>query len=511
MKKPLALIILDGWGFTPMREGNAIELANTPYYDEIREKFPRTLLHASGERVGLPGNIAGNSESGHLNLGAGRIVESDLVRIDKAIASGEFAANEVLGKALDGVKATDKALHLIGLFSYGEVHSSQHHLFSILRMAKKRGLTKVFVHCILDGRDTAPSSADIYIEALEIKLADIGIGEIATICGRFYAMDRNNNWERIARAYTMLTHGEGERATDAVWGIRNSYLRGVTDEFVEPIVLERKFGVPVAKIEDGDTAICFNFRADRMRQLIRVLAVADAREISLPNKPQVKTVCLTEYDPSFNLPVAFPRPLLQNTLGEVFAAHGIRNLRLAETEKALNVTQMLNGGAEHEFESETRFIVPSAKVSTYDLEPEMAAFKITDRFLRAIDEAENQVFIVNFANPDMLGHTGKLEKAVEAIQYVDTCLGWIVRTMRKIGGTTIITSGHGNCEQMQDLNNGEPFTAHTTNQVPLYLIDEDTIGAKLRENGALEDVAPTILAILGIEKPSEMTGKDLRA
>ncbi|MBC7796252.1 MAG: 2,3-bisphosphoglycerate-independent phosphoglycerate mutase [Pyrinomonadaceae bacterium] len=508
-KTPLALIIVDGFGHSPNREGNAIALAQTPYYDEIQAKFPQTLLEASGLRVGLPGDVIGNSEVGHLNIGAGRAIKTDLVRINNAIETGEFFENQNLTAAFDNAKNKDKSLHLLGLVSDGQVHSSQEHLFALLRMAKRRGLQKVFVHAFLDGRDVSPTSAHIYLEALELKMHDIGVGKIASVCGRFYAMDRDNRWERTARTYTTLVHGEGERTFDAISAVRNSYQRGVTDEFVEPVVVEEREGFPLATIRDGDSIIFFNFRADRARQLTRALTVRGFNEPFAIYKPKTHSVCMTQYDKDFQLPVAFEPVTNKNVLADVFAEKGITNFRFAETEKYAHVTYFLNGGIEKEFACENRLLLPSPKVKTYDLEPEMSAFKITDKVLRAIEARETDVFIINFANCDMVGHTGKLDKTIEAVQYVDTCLGWITKGIRSAGGTTLLTSDHGNCEQMLDLRTGEPHTAHTTNLVPFHIIGREYEGAKLREDAALCDVAPTILSLLNVEKPVEMTGKSL--
>jgi 2,3-bisphosphoglycerate-independent phosphoglycerate mutase len=509
-KGPLALIILDGFGHSNAREGNAVALAEMPFYDELREKYPHTLIEASGACVGLPAHVMGNSEVGHLNMGSGRVIMTDVRRIDYAIETGEFYSNEALVKALDAAKARGGALHLLGLLSDGLVHSSQEHLYALLRMAKERGLARAYVHCFLDGRDTPPSSAEIYIRALQSKLDEIGTGEIATLCGRYYAMDRDKRWERTKRAYDLLVHAEGERATDPFAALRRSYERGVTDEFVEPVCLVREDGSPVATIKDNDACVFFNFRADRARQLTRALAVAGFDEFDISDRPLVDFVCFTLYDLTFRLPIAFPQLRHKNILAEVFAATNVRNYRLAETEKYAHVTYFFNGGTETAFEHERRLLVPSPKVATYDLMPEMSAFKVTDKILRAIDEGGTDVFIVNFANPDMVGHTGNLQKTIEAVQYVDTCLGWITKSLKTARGRCLITADHGNCEQMIDPRTGQPHTAHTTNPVPFHLIDADSIGVPLRDDGALEDIAPTILALLGLSKPSDMTGRDLR-
>ena len=507
---PLALIILDGFGYRAEREGNAIALAKMPYYNGLIEKYPHTLIEASGECVGLPPGVMGNSNVGHLCMGAGRVVLTDIERINHAIKSGEFWQNLALNAAMDNAIKHDRALHIMGLVSDGLVHSSQEHAYALLRMAKECEVRRVFIHCFLDGRDTPPSSAEKYVAAMQEKCREIGVGEIATIVGRYYAMDRDKHWERIERAYKLLVNGEGERATDPLAAITKSYEHGITDEFVEPIVITRDSGEPVATIKDGDSVIFFNFRADRAREITRALAVPGFDAFPAPNRPHVHFVCFAVYDKTYPLPVAFPPPHPVNVLAEVFAALGVRNFRLAETEKYAHVTYFFNGGVEHEFPFEKRLLIPSPRVATYDLMPEMSAFKITDKLLRAIEECETDVFIVNFANPDMVGHTGMLDKTIEACQYVDTCLGWITKAMRTARGTTLITADHGNAEQMIDLKTGQPHTAHTSNPVPFHLIDEDSIGMKLREGGGLRDVAPTMLGLLEIEKPAEMTGRDLR-
>jgi 2,3-bisphosphoglycerate-independent phosphoglycerate mutase len=509
-KPPLALIILDGFGYRAEREGNAIALADMPYYDELREKYPHTLIQASGECVGLPTGVMGNSNVGHLCLGAGRVLRTDVERINHEISSGTFFHNLALAAAMDNAVKHDRALHIMGLTSDGLVHSSQEHAYALLRMAKEHEVRRVFVHCFLDGRDTPPSSAEKYVATMQEKCREIGVGEIATVVGRYYAMDRDKRWERIERAYRMLVHGEGEHTRDPIAALGRSYERNVTDEFVEPIVVTREEGVPVATIQDGDSVIFFNFRADRARQITSALAVPGFDDFPAPNRPHTHYVCFAVYDKTYPLPVAFPPELPRNILADVFAVSGVDNYRMAETEKYAHVTYFFNGGAEREFPHEKRLLVPSPKVATYDLAPEMSAFKITDKLLRAIEGREADVFIVNFANTDMVGHTGKLDKAIEACQYVDTCLGWITKAIRAQRGTMLITADHGNAEMMIDPKTGQPHTAHTTNPVPFHLIDEASIGVKLREGGALEDVAPTMLGLLGLEKPSEMTGMDLR-
>ena len=509
-KGPLALIVIDGWGYSATREGNAIALASTPFYDELCEKYPQTLLEAHGSRVGLPAGVMGNSEVGHLNIGSGRVIRMDVSLVDHEIATGEFFRNATLAGAIDTARDRGKALHLMGLISDGQVHSSLTHLYALLTMARERGLERVFIHCFLDGRDTPPASGAHYISQLQRKVVELNCGEIATIVGRYYAMDRDRRWERTQRAYDLLTKAIGARATEPIAAIKHSYERGVTDEFVEPIVIVRADGSPVATIKDGDSVIFFNFRPDRARQLTRSLAIAEFNEFPITDRTQVEFVCFTMYDNTFKLPVAFPPRVHHNVLAEVWGRVCVRNYRLAETEKYAHVTYFFNGGVEKEYPCERRMLVPSPKIATYDLEPEMSAFKVTDKVLRAIDDGETDVFVINFANPDMVGHTGKLDKTIEACQYVDSCLGWITKRIRSAGGVTLITADHGNAEQMIDPITGSPHTAHTTNPVPFHLIDEASIGAKLRSGGALEDVAPTMLGLLELEKPSEMTGRDLR-
>jgi 2,3-bisphosphoglycerate-independent phosphoglycerate mutase len=507
---PLALIIIDGWGYSAAREGNAIALAAKPFYDDLCEKYPQTLLEAHGSRVGLPAGVMGNSEVGHLNIGSGRVIRMDVSLVDHEIETGEFFRNKVLTAAIEGARDRGKALHLMGLCSDGQVHSSLTHLYALLQLAKNLRLQRVYIHCFLDGRDTPPTSAVHYLATLQHKLDAIQCGEIATVIGRYYAMDRDKRWERTKRAYDLLVHGVGELAKDPVAAVSESYQRGVTDEFVDPIVVVRETAEPVATIKSGDAVIFFNFRPDRARQLTRAIAVPGFNEFDVSDRPRVDLVCFTMYDQTFDLPIAFPPRVHRNVLAQVWAGKCVRNYRLAETEKYAHVTYFFNGGVEKEFECERRLLVPSPKIATYDLQPEMSAFKVTDKVLRGIDEGETDVFVVNFANPDMVGHTGKLDKTIEACQYVDSCLGSITKRIREAHGTSIITADHGNAEQMIDLLTGSPHTAHTTNPVPFHLIDEEHIGVKLREGGALEDVAPTLLALLGMEKPVEMTGRDLR-
>jgi 2,3-bisphosphoglycerate-independent phosphoglycerate mutase len=508
-REPLALIIIDGWGHSSQREGNAIALASTPYYDELCEQYPQTLLEASGTRVGLPAGVMGNSEVGHLNLGAGRVIRMDVSRVDYDIASGEFFRNEVLVAAMEGARKRSSALHLMGLLSDGKVHSSIEHLYALLRMARERGLERVHIHCFLDGRDTPPKSAVHYVSALQKKIKEIGVGKIASLVGRYYAMDRDKRWERTQRAYELLVHGEGSLAKDPIAAIKASYESGVTDEFVDPVKLVDEEG-ELRPIGERDAIIFFNFRPDRARQLTRALAVPGFNDFDVTGRPNVDFVCFTVYDRTLPLAVAFTPYDHKNVLAEVWDTVNVWNYRLAETEKYAHVTYFFNGGVEREHKCERRLLVPSPKIATYDLQPEMSAFRVTDNVLRAVEEAETDVYIVNFANPDMVGHTGKLDKTIEACQYVDTCLGLITKGIRQARGITIITADHGNAEQMIDPQSGGPHTAHTTNPVPFHLIDEALKGIKLRDGGALEDVAPTILGLTGVEQAPEMTGRDLR-
>ena len=507
---PLALIIIDGWGYSAVREGNAIALAETPYYDELLDNYPHTLLEASGTRVGLPPGIMGNSEVGHLNIGSGRVIRMDVSRVDYEISTGEFFNNPVLVLTMDSLKRSGKKLHLLGLISDGQVHSSLEHLYALLRMAQRHGLQQVFIHCFLDGRDTPPSSAIQYLTQLQKQIDETGCGQIASVIGRYYAMDRDKRWERTKRAYDLLVNGEGEKAFAAIEAVKTFYERGITDEFVEPISIVTPAGDPLATIEEGDGVVFFNFRPDRARQLTRALAVPGFHDFPIERRPHVHFVCFTLYDRTLGLPIAFGPNEHRNVLAEVWGEDAVHNFRLAETEKYAHVTYFFNGGVEKEYPCERRLLVPSPKIATYDLQPEMSAFKVTKELLKAIEANETSIFVVNFANPDMVGHTGKLDKTIEACQHIDICLGWITKAVRQARGITLITADHGNAEQMINLETGQPHTAHTSNPVPFHLIDDASRGLELRAGGALEDVAPTILAILNIRPPKEMTGRDLR-
>ena len=505
---PLALIILDGFGYSPRRDGNAIALAHTPNFDRLLANYPHTLIEGSGKAVGLPPGQMGNSEVGHLNIGAGRIVRMDISRIDHAIETGEFFRNEALLQAMEHARAKASALHLMGLVSEGGVHSWHEHLYALLKMARDRRVAEVFVHAFLDGRDTAPDSGAGYVSNLIDKMAELGIGRVASIIGRYYAMDRDRRWERVEKAYKLLVHGEGERATDPVAAIRAHYRDDSTDEFMTPISIVPEPGAAPITVRDGDSVIFFNFRADRARQLTRAFTEEDFSGFERGPRLNVKFTCMTEYDRGFGLPVAFGPIPLTMIFADVLAQHGLKNLRVAETEKYAHVTFFFNGGVEKEFPGETRTLIPSPRVATYDLQPEMSAPAVTDAVLKAISEDQTEVLIINYANADMVGHTGVLQAAIKAIEALDTNVGRVVDVIREKGGAAIITADHGNAEKMIDPATGRPFTAHTTDPVPLLLIDDQH--TRLREGGSLQDIAPTMLGLLGIPKPEEMTGQDLR-
>lgn len=505
-KRPVALIILDGFGHSEKIEGNAIALAKTPFLDQYYSKYRHTLIEGSGERVGLPCGQFGNSEVGHLNMGAGRIVQMDITRIDSAINTGKFFENPTLVAAVDAGR--NSALHLMGLVSDGGVHSINTHIYALLELASRRGVERVFLHCFTDGRDTPPNSGKKYLAALNARMREIGVGRIATVCGRYYAMDRDNRWERVKRAYDALTLGTGTRVTDPMAGIDASYENGVTDEFIEPIVMIEESGEPLGTIKSGDSVIFFNFRADRARQLTRAFTGLNFEGFERERIKDLHYATFTQYDRSFNTPIVFPPISLKNILVDVFALTGVENLRIAETEKYAHVTYFFNGGIEQEFPHEHRIMVPSPKVATYDLQPEMSAGKVTDEVCRAIDDGQTDVFIINFANADMVGHTGNLAAAIKAVETLDTCLGSVIGSIERVKGTAIITADHGNCEQMIDPETGGPHTAHTSNPVPFILCDPDFKGT-LRETGSLEDISPTILDLLGLEKPAEMTRRSL--
>ena len=509
MKKPLLLMILDGWGINHNPAHNAVALAKTPNLTGYLKDYPHTSIRTSGMAVGLPDGQMGNSEVGHLNLGAGRVVYQELTRVTKAIMDGDFFTNPVLLECIAKIKAAGGRLHLSGLLSDGGVHSHNTHLYAFLELAKRVGLTDVFVHCLLDGRDTPPQSGIDYLAQLETELARIGVGKIATVMGRYYAMDRDNRWERVERAYNAMVHGLGELCVTAREAIEQSYASKIHDEFVVPAVI-CEHGAPVGMVQDGDGFIFFNFRSDRAREITRALALDDFEGFVRHNRPKlVDYVCLTEYDATFGLPIAFAATELANILGGVLATAGLKQLRIAETEKYAHVTFFFNGGVETPFPGEDRSLIPSPKeVATYDLKPEMSAGQVTDKLVKLLDQDIYDVTILNFANCDMVGHTGIEAAAIKAVEAVDTCAGRVVAKVREKGGAVLITADHGNAEQMQD-ENGEPFTAHTTNPVWLVLVDDSRKSVKLREGGRLADVAPTILKMLGLPQPQEMTGESL--
>ena len=507
-KKPTVLMILDGYGLNDNPEGNAIKTAKTPVMDLLYERYPHSKGYASGLDVGLPKGQMGNSEVGHLNIGAGRIVYQELTRITKAIDDGDFFENPELSAAMDNCKKNNSALHIMGLLSDGGVHSHNSHLYAIVKMAKKYGLKKVFIHAFMDGRDTPPTSGKEYLSELEEELRNIGLGKIATVSGRYYAMDRDKRWDRIQKAYSAILEGKGSKASDAVNCAETSYSAGVTDEFIIPTVITDENGFPTGKLEENDSIIFFNFRPDRARQITR--AIVDSDFNGFEREKILKRfffVCFTRYDDTLpNVHIAFKPQLLHNTLGEYISSLGLKQLRTAETEKYAHVTFFFNGGEEKEYEGEDRILVPSPKVETYDLKPEMSALEVTDKVVDAINSGKYDSIILNYANPDMVGHTGSLEAAVKAVETIDGCVARVVEAIEKQNGILIITADHGNAEQMVDYKTGEPQTAHTTNPVPLILVGLE--GIKLKE-GKLADLAPTMLDIMGLEKPEEMTGESL--
>ena len=502
--KKVLLIIMDGWGWREGRDANAVRLAHTPVVDGLWEKYPHTLIEASGPWVGLPDGQMGNSEVGHLNLGAGRVVYQDIVRIDRAIKDGSLFANPVLIEAMDRVRAQG-ALHLIGLVSDGGVHSHEQHLYALLKMAKQRGVSRVYVHAILDGRDTAPHGGERYVRDLETRMHAEGVGSIATVVGRYYAMDRDKRWPRTARAYDLFTLGEGKTAASAADAIRASYDAGVTDEFVEPVLIQRD-----GLVHDGDSVVFFNFRADRARQITRAFVDDAFAGFERRARPRVHYVGMARYEEALPIPTVFAPESRTHILVDTAASHGKKTLRIAETEKYAHVTYFFNGGEEREYPGETRVLIPSAKVATYDQKPEMSAFEVTEALIREVGSNRHDYIICNYANPDMVGHTGVLAAAIKACETVDTCLGRVLEAIDLDRYAVIVIADHGNAETMVDPVTGGPHTAHTTNPVPCILVDPSYHGA-LIEGGSLRDIAPTILNYMGVPRPSEMTGRDLRA
>ncbi len=506
-KKLTGLIILDGFGEGEAYPGNAIMLSGVPYISSLKAAYPHTVIGASGMAVGLPEGQMGNSEVGHLNIGAGRIVYQELTRISKDIKDGGFFKKQELLGAIENAKKNGTKLHAYGLTSDGGVHSHLDHLYALLKFAKAHGLDNVYIHCFMDGRDVPPDSGKGYIEQLEAKIKEIGVGEIATVMGRYYAMDRDNRFERVEKAYAAMVRGEGLTASSAAEAMQQSYDKGETDEFVVPTVVVKN-GRPVAKIEPGDSVVFYNFRPDRAREITRTLTQEDFSAFQRELFP-LYYVCMTQYDKTFKgVHVAYKPDSLKNTLGEHLAKNGRKQFRIAETEKYAHVTFFFNGGVEKPSEGEDRFLIPSPKVATYDLKPEMSAPEVSDEAIRHIESGEYDVMILNFANPDMVGHTGVLEAAEKAVTTVDFCVAKVVNAILKAGGEVIITADHGNSEKMID-ENGGPFTAHTTNPVPLILVSERFKSAKLREGCILADISPTLLELIGLPQPEEMTGTSI--
>jgi 2,3-bisphosphoglycerate-independent phosphoglycerate mutase len=534
-KKPIVLTILDGWGYRAETHGNAIALARKPMYDKLLATYPNTLIRASEHFVGLPDGQMGNSEVGHLNLGAGRIVRMDITRIDAAIVDGSFFSDPTLTRAVELAAKDNRSLHLFGLVSDGGVHSHQRHLYALLRLAAQHRLTRVFIHAFMDGRDTMPKSGLGYLEALEQQIREIGVGQIASVSGRYFAMDRDLRWEKERQAFDAMVTGspQGGTATDPLSRIRELYHNEITDEFVPPFTVVDQKGMPIGPIRDNDVCICFNYRADRVRQITRVLGrnsdvpggLTVGNALDLPKAAELDTqiprpqapknvhyVCMTQYDRNFTLPVVIPPESMDNLLANVMADANLRNLRVAETEKYAHVTYFFNGGIEKPFPGEDRALVPSQKVATYDLAPEMSAAGIADAVVKAVNDTAFDVIIVNFANADMVGHSGKLEPTIRAVETVDTELGRIYNAVRQRGGALLVTADHGNAELLIDPVTGGPHTAHTTNPVPFILVTDeiDTSHHRiLKAGGSLRDISPTILKLLNLQKPTEMTGEDL--
>jgi len=506
-RKPLVLTILDGWGFSPATEGNAIAAARKPTYDLLLRKYPNTLVQTSGPSVGLPEGQMGNSEVGHLNIGAGRVIYMDVTRIDRMIASREFFNNPVLLESMKHAKS--HRLHLMGLASDGGVHSLLTHLYALLEMSKKQNVEQVFVHCFMDGRDTPPESGAGYIEQIQKEMRQIGAGKIATVSGRYYAMDRDKRWDRVERAFNAMVLGKGEKSDDPVAAVKRSYERGVTDEFIEPVTIVDARNQPLGLIRDDDACIFFNFRADRGREMTMALTDPTLEKPARSAAPKnLHFTTMTEYDNSFQVPFVLPREHPNNILADVMAQLNWKNLRVAETEKYAHVTYFFNGGNEKPYPGESRELVPSPKVATYDLKPEMSAQGITDVVVKAIDGREFDVIVMNYANADMVGHSGKMAPTVLAVEAVDAGLGQIYAALQRSGGAWMITADHGNAETMIDPVTKGPHTYHTTNPVPFILVSDSRV--MLRSSGALQDISPTVLGFLDEKQPKEMTGRDLR-
>ena len=507
-KKPVVLMILDGYGLNSSTKGNGVALAKTPVMDKLMAEYPYVKGYASGLAVGLPDGQMGNSEVGHLNMGAGRIVYQELTRITKSIEDGDFFENTELLVAIENCKKNNSDLHLYGLLSDGGVHSHITHVFALLELAKRNGIKNVYVHCFMDGRDTAPDSGKDFIAKLYDKMEELGVGEIASVTGRYYAMDRDNRWDRVEKAYRALTLGEGNQAACGKCAIKASYEAGKTDEFVEPTVIT-KDGKPVGVIKDKDSVICFNFRPDRAREITRCFCDDEFTGFDRGSRKDVYYVCFTDYDVTIpNKYVAFKKEKITNTFGEFLAANNMTQARIAETEKYAHVTFFFNGGIEEPNKGEDRILVKSPKVATYDLQPEMSALEVCDKLCEAIRSDKYDVIIINFANPDMVGHTGVVDAVIKAIETVDACVGRAVEAVKEKDGVMFICADHGNAEVLVDENTGEPYTAHTTNPVPFILVNYDN-EYTLKENGKLCDIVPTLIDIMGMEKPAEMTGQSL--
>lgn len=503
-KKPVALIILDGFGLRNTTEGNAVAQAHKPNYDRYQAQYSYTTLTACGEAVGLPEGQMGNSEVGHLNIGAGRIVYQSLTRINKSIRDGDFFENEALNRAVDHALANDSALHIMGLLSDGGVHSHFEHLFALLKLAKEKGLEKVYVHAFLDGRDVGPMTAIEFIERTEEVMASTGVGKIASVTGRYYAMDRDKRWDRVEKTYRTLVDGEAPVAASAVAGVEASYEQGIHDEFVEPFILTEN-EVPVATVQENDAVVFFNFRPDRAIQLSRAFTDANFKEFPTTDYKNLKFVSFTHYSDEVQADIVFENEDLVDTLGETISKNGLTQLRIAETEKYPHVTFFMSGGKEDEFEGEERMLISSPKVATYDLQPEMSAYELTDSLLEVIEEGSKDAILLNFANPDMVGHSGMLAPTIKAVEAVDECLGKIVDAILAKGGTAIITADHGNADEVVT-DEGNPMTAHTTNPVPVIITEK---ALSLRTDGILADLAPTMLKLLRLSQPEKMTGKPL--
>ena len=504
--KLMMLMILDGFGINENEQGNAVKLAKKPNLDKLMKICPTTIIHTSGIDVGLPDGQMGNSEVGHTNIGAGRIVYQELTKITKSIEDGDFFSNPVLNGAIENCRKYNSKLHVMGLVSDGGVHSHQRHLYALLELAKRKDFENVYVHCFMDGRDTPPTSGEGYIAKLEEKIKEKGVGKIASVSGRFYAMDRDKRWARVQKAYDALVNGKGIKASSAVQAVESSYQKEVFDEFIEPTVICNN-DEPVATIGEHDSVIFFNFRPDRAREITRTLVDKEFNEFETNKNLNLYYVCMTPYDETIpNVEIAFKKETLTNTFGEYISKKGLTQLRIAETEKYAHVTFFFNGGEEKQYPGESRILVPSPKVETYDMKPEMSAIEVTDKVVEAINSKKFNVIILNYANPDMVGHTGNLDATIKAIETIDGCIGRVLEAINTQDGMLIITADHGNSEQMIDYKTGEPHTAHTTNPVPLILVGKDDI--KLKE-GRLADLAPTMLDLMGLEKPKEMTGSSI--